>query len=300
MVNQRLGLLFPLVFCFLVSCTQKRAELGSTENPIKFYFVPSVDMQLIEDTTSKLKAYMEKNTPYKFKVNIPPSFIAVVEAFGTGRADIAAINTYGYVLAHERYGAEARLVTVRFGSDTYRAQFLARTDSNINKVEDLNGKKLAFVDPSSVSGFLLPMKELKDRGIKIKDHVFAMRHDNVVTMIYQRQVDAGATFHSPEADGSIQDARRLVRKQFPDVEKKIKIIGLTKPIPNDPVVFRKDMPEDMKQKIIEAFIAYSKTEEGLEGLKKISSVTALKPISDKEYDSTRATFKELGHLLKEP
>lgn len=300
MVKRILSTLVPVVGLMLTSCTQQRAELGTAENPVKFYFVPSVDMQLLEDTTKKLKEYMEKNTPYKFKVNIPPSFIAVVEAFGTGRADIAAINTYGYVLAHERYGAEARLVTVRFGEATYKAQFLARADSQIKTIEDLNGKKMAFVDPSSVSGFLLPMKELKDRGVKIKDHVFAMRHDNVVTMIYQRQVDAGATFHSPTADGVIQDARRLVLKQFPDVEKKVKIIGLTKPIPNDPVVFRKDMPEDMKQKIITAFIAFSQTPEGLDALKKISSVTALKPISDKDYESTRATFKELSNLLKEP
>ena len=124
--------------------------------------------------------------------------------------------------------------------------------------------------------------------------MFAMRHDNVVSMIYQGQVDAGATFYSPPAENDIQDARRLVRAQYPDVEKKIAIIELTSPIPNDPVVFRKDMPEEMKKKIADALIRFAASPEGLEVLKKLSSVTGLVPTTDKAYDETRAAVKALG------
>ncbi|MBX3021494.1 MAG: phosphate/phosphite/phosphonate ABC transporter substrate-binding protein [Bdellovibrionales bacterium] len=292
-------LVLPLLLTLTVSCTRQRAELGSTENPVKFFFVPSVDVKLLEDTSKVLKNYMEANTPYKFKVAIPPSYIAVVEAFGTNRADVASLNPYGYVLAHEKYGAEARLVTVRFGETKYEAQFLAKVGGKINKLEDLNGKKVAFVDPSSVSGYLLPMKYLKDKGIKPKETVFAMRHDSVISMIYQGQVDAGATFYSPPAEGEIQDARRLVKAQYPDVEKKVKIVTLTSSIPNDPIVFRKDMPEDMKVKIVDTLIKFAATPEGLDALKKLSSVTALQPITDKDYDSTRDMVKALSAIDNE-
>lgn len=286
------------IFAFLLSagCTRDRGELGSAKNPIKFFFIPSVDMKLLEDTSRALKKYMEANTPYKYQISIPASYVAVVEAFGTKRADVASINTFGYVLAHEKYGAEARLMTVRFGEETYKAQFLARADGKVKKLSDLNGKKVAFVDPSSVSGYLLPMKYLKDRGIKPKETVFAMRHDSVITMIYQRQVDAGVTFYSPPAENDIQDARRLVRAQFPDVEKKIKIIELSSPIPNDPIIFRKDMPENMKKEIADALIKFAATPEGLDVLKKLSSVTALVHTTDAAYDDTRAAVKELGNL----
>ncbi len=289
-------LLMSLVF---LGCTKTRDELGSEGNPIKFFFVPSVDAKILEDTSKALKSYLEANTPYKFRISIPASYIAVVEAFGTNRADVAAINTFGYVLAHEKYGAEARLVTVRYGETTYKAQFLAREDGKIKRLEDLNGKKIAFVDPASVSGYLLPLKYLKDRGIKPKQHMFAMRHDNVVSMIYQGQVDAGATFWSPPAENEIQDARRLVREQYPDVEKKIKIVELTSPIPNDPVIFRKEMPEEMKREISAALVKFAATPEGLEVLKKLSSVTGLAPTTDKDYDATRAAVKALGSAESE-
>ncbi len=280
-------------------CTHEREALGSESNPVKFFFVPSVDLKILEDTSKALKTYMEANTPYKYRISLPPSYIAVVEAFGTKRADIAAINTFGYVIAHEKYGAEARLVTVRFGESTYKAQFLARTDGKIKRIEDLEGKKVAFVDPASVSGYLLPLKYLKDKGIKPKETMFAMRHDNVVSMIYQGQVDAGATFYSPPAENEIQDARRLVREQYPDVEQKIKIVELTSSIPNDPVIFRKDMPEEMKKEIAEALIKFAATPEGLEVLKKLSSVTGLNHTTDRDYDSTRAAVKALGSAATE-
>lgn len=278
----------------LAACTRDRGEPGSAANPLKFYFVPGVDAKLLEDTSVALKKFMEANTKFKFVVSVAPNFIAVVEAIGTKRADIASINTFGYVLAHEKYGAEARLVTVRFGESTYKSQFLAKAGGKIKKLSDINGKKVAFVDPASVSGYLLPMKFLNERGIKPKETVFAMSHDNVVSMIYQGQVDAGATFYSPPAENQIQDARRLVSTQYPDVEKKIAIIELTTPIPNDPIVFRKDLPEELKKTVTDALIKFAASPEGLDVLKKLSSVTGLAPCTDKDYDSTRAAIKALG------
>lgn len=296
----RYFLIFSLVFAILASgCTRKRAELGSSENPVKFFFVPSVDVKVIEDTSNVLKRYLESNTPYKFKILIPPSYIAVVEAFGTNRADVAVVNTFGYILAHDRYGAKARLTTIRYGESTYRGQFLARSDSKIKKLEDLEGKKIAFVDPASTSGYLLPLKYLKDRKIKPKETMFAMRHDNVVSMIYQGQVDAGATFYSPPAEGRIQDARRLVVSQYPDVEEKVKIIELTSSIPNDPVIFRKELNEEMVEKVASALQSFTKTAEGKDALEKLSSVNGLIPAVDKDYDQTREILRALGKSASE-
>ncbi len=283
----------------LTGCIKKTAELGTADNPIKLHFVPSVDAKVIEDNSKKFEEYLEKNTPYKFEVTIPQSFIAVVEAFGTKRADVAAINTFGYVLAHEKYGAEARLTVIRNGSSTYQSQFIAKADSKIKKIEDLNGKKIAFVEPSSTSGYLLPLKTLKEKNVQAKETVFAGKHDNVVSMVYQGQVDAGATFYSPpEKDASgvekMEDARRLVLTQYPDVEKKVVIISLSEPIMNDPIVFRKEMPEEMKVKIVDAMVGFLTTDEGKEAFKAIYGVTAIKKSSDAEYEPVRAMLKALG------
>ncbi|WP_374074974.1 phosphate/phosphite/phosphonate ABC transporter substrate-binding protein [Bdellovibrio bacteriovorus] len=256
--------------------------------------MPAVDAKVLTDNAKILEEYLEKNTPYKFEITIPQSFVAVVEAFGTKRADVAAINTYGYYLAHKQYGAEARLTVIRYGLATYQSQFLAHADGKIKSLKDLAGKKIAFVDPASTSGYLLPLKTLKDRKIEPKDIVFAMKHDSVVTMIYQRQVDAGATYYSPPQNGHIEDARRLVKTQYPDVEQKVKIIELSEPIPNDPIAFRKDMPEEMKEKIVDTLLQFAATDEGKKAIDLMLGATNFKKATDGDYDTVREMLKTLS------
>lgn len=283
----------------LAGCTRNKAELGTAENPIKLHFVPSVDAKVIETNSKAFKDYLEANTPYKFEVSVPQSYVAVIEAFGTKRADIAALNTFGYVLAHQKYGAEAKLVTVRHGSATYQSQFVVKADSKFQKLEDLEGARIAFVDGASASGYLLPLKTLKEKNIKTKETVFAGKHDGVITMVYQGQVDAGATFYSPPTDGKIEDARRLVLTQFPDVEQKVRILDLSLPIPNDPIVFRKEMPEEMKQKLVETFVKFVNTPEGKVAFKEVYGVTDLKLTSDKDYEEARRMLTALGKTAEE-
>lgn len=292
---QRLSSLFlyaALAVAFaLTGCTFKKADLGSEKNPVKLFFVPSVDAKVIDSNSKIMKTWLEKNTPYKYEVIVPQSFIAVVEAFGSKRADIAVMNTYGYLLANQKYGAEARLTVIRHGKPTYQSQIIAKK-GKFKDLKDLAGAKFAFVDPASLSGYILPLKFLTDQGVKIGESVFAMKHDNVVSMIYQGQVDAGATFYSPpdEKEG-IQDARRLVRAQYPDVEEKIEILKLTHEIPNDPVVFRKDMSDEIKKAITEAFIAMTKDVEGKAAFKNIYEVTEIQRATDKDYDPIREMMK---------
>lgn len=284
---------------FAVTGCVKSQPLGSVQNPVKLYFVPSVDVKIIETNAETFKNYLQKKTGYQFEITIPQSYIAVVEAFGTKRADVCAINTFGYILAHEKYGAEARLTVVRNGLSTYQSEFLARADGPIQKLEDLQGRKVAFVDPASASGYLLPLKTLKDRKIEPKETVFAMKHDSVVSMIYQRQVDAGAAYYSPPSRQGLEDARTLVKTQYPDVEQKIKIIELSQPIPNDPIIFRKEMPEDMKVKIVDAFISFLATSEGKVAFREIYAVDQLKRATDQDYDAVRELLTSVGKSADE-
>lgn len=294
-----LSLGIALLALALTGCTIDKGQLGTEKNPIKVYFIPSVDARVLEQNSKVFETYMEANTPYKYEISIPQSYIAVVEALGSNRADVAAINTFGYILANEKYGAQAKLVQIRHGASTYQAQIIVRADSPIKTLADIAGKKMAFVDPASTSGFLLPKKMLQDKGIKPSQEIFAMKHDSVVSMVYQGQADAGATFYSPEADGEVQDARRLVKTQYPDVVEKVKVLELTESIPNEPIIFRKELPEEMKKTISETILKFISTPEGKEVFKSVYGVTELRPTTDQDYDGVRAILKSLGKSADE-
>ncbi len=287
-----------LSFLANVGCTVKRAPLGTKENPVKVFLIPSVDAQMLKDKAKNLKVALEKATGYSIKLSVPSSYIAVVEAFGTKKADVAVMNTFGYLLAHSKYDVEAKLMVTRFGRKSYKSQIIVRADSDIKTVEDLNGKKFAFVDPASASGHILAKDLFNKKGIKLGQEMFSQKHDSVVTMVYQKQVDAGATFYSPLRDGAIQDARRLVKTQFPDVEDKVKILTLTDAIPNDPIIFRKEIETDMKEKLVNAFVDFMESPEGMKTFEQLYLVDGVVKVDDSAYDSVRKILGGLGLNLE--
>jgi len=288
-------LTISLLVFFIGSCTVERAPLGTESNPVKVFLIPSVDAQMLKDKAKDLKKALEDSTGYAIKLSVPSSYIAVVEAFGTKKADVAVMNTFGYLLANAKYDVEARLMVTRFGRDSYKSQIIVHKDSPMKTIEDLKGKKFAFVDPASASGHILAKDLLKKKKIKLGQETFAQKHDSVVTMVYQKQVDAGATFYSPPTkDGAIQDARRLVKTQFPDVADKVKILTLTDAIPNDPIIFRGQMETEMKDKLVKAFVDYLKTPEGIKTFENLYLVDGVIEIDDSVYAPVKKLLGGLG------
>ncbi len=281
---------------------QQSQQLGSEGNPIKFVMTPSVDAQQIVHSADQLIEFLEKETGYHYTYSVPASFIAVVEAFGTDKADISIINTFSYLMAHEKYGARAVMRVVRRDGETfYRGMFISRVESGIDSLPDIAGKRIAYVDPASTSGYILPKATLDRLGIRPAEEVFAMKHDNVVTMVYQKQVDVGAAYYSPpdQQTGEPLDARARVRQQFPDVFKSIQIIGFTDSIPNDPIIVRKNLPDEIVEKTINALIKFQQTAEGRKALWDIYSVEGFIKTTDADYNPLREILQRLNYNLEE-
>src|SRR3712207_2288325 len=104
---------------------------------------------------------------------------------------VVAVASFAYILAHDKFQTEVILASVLGGGKTYTGQIVAHVDSGITSVEQLQGKKFAFVDPSSASGFLYPNALLASRGIGYKtassETIFAGGHDKVVIAVYNKQ-----------------------------------------------------------------------------------------------------------------
>ena len=280
--------LLALTGCF------KKAQLGSEGNPVKLYFTPSVDADTITTNSKDFVQFLEKETGMFFETGVPSSYVAVVEAFGSKRADIGVINSFSYLMANQKYGASAKLKVIRYGKDYYQGQIITRADSGIDDLKGINGKKFAYTDPASTSGYMFPKKVLLDENVKVGEHVFAGKHDSVVTMVYQGQVDAGATFYSAPHNGKIGDARARVMTQFPGVIEKVKILKITEKIPNDPFVFRKDLPEAVTNKFIGAVKKYIQSEKGKKVFEEIYSVDGVVDANDQDYNGLRAMVKAVG------
>src|SRR5574341_2663406 len=142
-----------------VGVWQPRPAAGQTT--LVLAFVPSQDTQRVLETGSTLGRMIEVATGYRVRTEVPTSYVATVEAMCAGRVDIAFLAPFAYVLAHQKCGADVRLVSVRASLPFYKSQIMYRADLTVKDLNDLRGKKFAFVTPASASGYLFPAALLK-------------------------------------------------------------------------------------------------------------------------------------------
>src|SRR5690606_36035190 len=100
----------------IMGCSER--EVGTRERPFSMYFIPSVDAESISTNADDLAQFVSRYVSQKlygqdtgfYTVSaMPTSYIAVVEAFGTKKADFAALTTFSYILARDikKYDVEA-------------------------------------------------------------------------------------------------------------------------------------------------------------------------------------------------
>jgi phosphonate transport system substrate-binding protein len=309
-----------VLLCALLLGACSEREVGSKKRPFTMYFVPSMDAQDLATNADVVGDFVAKRVSmalygeegrFHVRARVPMNYVAVVEAFGAGRADFAALNTFGYVLGHDikGYPMEAVLMVLRGENrdeTSYAAQIVVRTDSDIRTVEDLSGRSFAFTDPSSSAGFLLPMRLFNARDITLGNVVFTHKHDSVISMVYQGQVEAGATYYSPPRlvdgpDGPVEvprDARSRVLSQYPDVMEHVRILTLTDHVVNEPWVMRSDLHPDperhraIRDAVVAALLEFTATPEGVAIIDKLYNVRAVTAIDNADYAAQVAGFVE--------
>lgn len=285
-----------LTLCSLISCSLEEPELGSEENPIIWAFVPSAEIEQIVAGAQEMADLLHDETALYFKIKVATDYFGVIDALSSDplEAHMSALSTFSYILAAARGCAEAVLVSIRSGSDTYNGQIMAHANSGINNISDLAGKSFCRPDPLSTSGWIVPMLTMRAAGINpevdLGEIVDVGSHNAVVISIYNGEYDAGATY---------ADARPGVQEDYPDVIEKVIVIEVTVDIPNDGVQFHPSVPQHLREKIVQGLLAIAETEEGKEAMNIIYGWTGLVEHDDAFYDPFREVLEASGLSIEE-
>ncbi|MGJ3265129.1 MAG: phosphonate ABC transporter substrate-binding protein [Salinarimonas sp.] len=144
------------------------------------------------------------------------------------------------------------------GSLGYIAVMYTRADSGITSLEDMQGNALAYADPNSTSGYLVPRFELGQAGINDEEYFsrtgFGGGHEQAVVAVLNGQYDAGVTWVSgvgePSEGYTRGNLRRMIENGLLDMND-IRIIWESNLIPNGPAVIRKDVPAEVRQIVVD-------------------------------------------------
>lgn len=152
----------------------------------------------------------------------------------------------------ERYEPVVRLD--RRDRSTYHGIFFARRNHGITAIEDLRGKTVALVSERSTSGGLYPAATLMQRGLRLEDDVrvfWAKTHRQVAEAVRDGRADAGACY---------DDCRELVWRSEKERDAATVLVGQTSEIPNEMIFFRRDLPQDKKDRLRAALLSISAKE----------------------------------------
>jgi phosphonate transport system substrate-binding protein len=207
-------------------------------------------------------------------------YAGIIEAQRFNKVQIAWYGNKSAIDAVDRANGE---VFVQFidldGTPGYYSYIITHKDSGITALDQVlkNGKDMSFGigDPQSTSGTLVPTYYVFTlNGLDPKTHFKVMRssnHEGNFLAVLNRQVDV-ATSNSEQT--------QKMKEKSPEKLDQIRILWTSPLIPRDPLVYRKDLPSDLKKKIQDFAVGYGKDEREKEILKNLYRLKGFKASTD--------------------
>jgi phosphonate transport system substrate-binding protein len=264
------------------------AAVASAE--IKLGILPRLGATQLTTMFTPLANYLSAETGEKVTLVIPKNFDAFKAEAKAGHFDLGFSNPLIYVQVKKHANLDPlALATEPKAGAKFRGIIVARKDSGIEKVQDLKGKKLVFVDRNSAAGYIFQMLLLSKAGLDIdRDFTtlpFVNKHDNVMMSVFNKTADAG---------GIREDDWEKMRDKV-DLSQ-MKIVAYSDYFPNWPLFTTHAMNKAVAAKVKTALLKLApgnpQTEKVLGSAKLAGFVT----VDDKDYDMLRQAAVLVGAM----
>jgi phosphonate transport system substrate-binding protein len=120
----------------------------------------------------------------ELRVVMASSYAATIQALTAGQIQFATLGPAAYAAAwiDSDGGVEPVAAAREVDGDVgYHSHLIVRSDSSFRSLEDLKGRSLAWADPNSASGYLIPLVSLRAAGVEATKHfgrtVFSGGHE---------------------------------------------------------------------------------------------------------------------------
>ncbi|MBL1225898.1 phosphate/phosphite/phosphonate ABC transporter substrate-binding protein [Enterococcus sp. BWR-S5] len=292
------GFMGVMLLAALTGCGSSNSGSSNeaTKEKLVVQFVPTNNDGSMEAKAKPFAEYLSKKLDREVEVTLATDYSTIVEAMGSGQVDVGIMPPAAYVQAKDMDAAEA-ILTSQLGdydqktglplegelTNTFKGEILVREDSDLNKLTDLKGKKIATLSPNSASGYIYPVAELKDAGVDpTTDATLTTVNDipSEITAVLNGQMDAAFVF---------EGARNVFASSFSDNDlfKELKVLYLTEgDIPNDAIAVQPSMDDELKKEIKDVFLGMKDDEDGAEAMS-LWGHQGYEEAADSAYDTIR-------------
>ena len=230
------------------------------------------------------------------KLFAPADYNGVIEGLLGGNLDLAWLGASGYAKVYLTNPNAVEPVLTKINTDGsfgYYSIGFTRVESGVKTLADMKGKKFGFGDPNSTSGYLIPSIEIPNAGYDMKpgkhfgDVVFTGGHEQTIVAVVNGDIDAGVTW--ADGLGNWEDGfnsgalRKATDAGLVDMTQ-LREIWRSKIIPEGPIVVRKDLPTDVKLKMVGMLASLPSMDPECAYGFMAGKIKAIAPISHADYE----------------
>jgi phosphonate transport system substrate-binding protein len=250
---------------FAASCQDQKpdesAELASSEPraSLRIGLIPERNIFSQKKRYEPIAEYLSARIHANVELVALSRYGNIIDNFVSNRLDGAFFGSFTGALAHRKLHVEA-IARPEYpdGTSTYHGLIFVRKDSGIAGVEDMKGKRFAFVDKATTAGYLLPLYYFKTHGIDdlstlLKETYFAGTHEGVIHDVLEREADIGAAKNTMFSRLASTDPR---------ISEELSILTRSPDVPENALCVRVDLAESLKNNLRITLLSMNQDEAG--------------------------------------
>lgn len=268
-----------------IDLSKREETIYRQEDAITYAYLPQYAHTVSYERHHLVVDYLSRTTGMTFRQVFPDTFDEHMNMVGRGLIDITFSNPFIYVNIADRYGARAfaRIVEAK-GKENFRGQIICRADNpQIKTLNDIKGKRLIAVDPTSAGGFLYPWGWILEHGIRKEDLAeiaFAPgpggKQEKVVMAVLSGKYDVGV----------IREGTLDIMANKIDVNQ-IRVLAYSRWYPGWVYAARRGLDPAIVDKIKQALLALNMDDADHATILKKAGFIAIIPAKDEDFNSVR-------------
>lgn len=193
-------------------------------------------------------------------------YTAIIEALRTGKADMAYMGALAVAMGAERAGVTPIVMKAPNGDKAqavYHSVFVTQKDNNeINSIKDFKGKTIAFVDPDSTSGNLVPTSEIMKAfpDLHLTNEKIHTNGEFFEAVSFSGKHQAGLQAVIKGDVDIVPISDQIMASEFKNGnadENAVKVVHSSAAIPAEAMVVSKTVNEDLKKTLTQFLVEYN-------------------------------------------
>ena len=193
-------------------------------------------------------------------------YTAIIEALRTGKADMAYMGALVVAMGAERAGVTPIVMKAPNGDKAqavYHSVFVTQKDNNeINSIKDFKGKTIAFVDPDSTSGNLVPTSEIMKAfpDLHLTNEKIHTNGEFFEAVSFSGKHQAGLQAVIKGDVDIVPISDQIMASEFKNGnadENAVKVVHSSAAIPAEAMVVSKTVNEDLKKTLTKFLVEYN-------------------------------------------